>query len=64
MTKVITKEEFENADAYNKGYAVYMVGAREDQPNVPATYTPTPGENAAYDRGQFDAYIEVLDSEG
>jgi hypothetical protein len=60
---MITKEMFENATPFEKGYHVYMVGCREDQPNVPKEYTPSEEEREEYDRGQRRAIIDVIDAE-
>jgi hypothetical protein len=57
----ITAEEFESWDDYNKGYAVYMMGARKDQPNIPERYDC---DSEEYHRGQRQAMIDVVDSEG
>jgi hypothetical protein len=59
--KPITAEEFEAASDFNKGYVVYMVGARKDQPNVPKKYDC---DSEEYRRGQRQAMIDVMDSEG
>lgn len=63
----ITKEEFEALDPFHRGWAVYMAGAREDQPNVPQEDNPYPDgseEASEWDRGQQRACIEILDTEG
>jgi hypothetical protein len=39
---VISKEEFEAYTPCLRGYAVYMFGAREDQPNIPDERNPYP----------------------
>ena len=58
---MLTKEEFEALTPREKGYAVYMAGCRDDEPNVPEEYTPAPADKAAYDEGQFDGVLEVQD---
>lgn len=59
----LTKEEFAQLTAYEKGYVVYWCGAREDQPNVPESYEPSDGERADYKRGQMQAVLDAQDSE-
>jgi hypothetical protein len=38
----VTKREFAALKPRQRGYAVYMLGAREDQPNVPDESNPYP----------------------
>jgi hypothetical protein len=57
---VITAEEFEELDDFNKGYAVYMYGDRDDQPNVPRTCDC---DSADYHAGQRLAVVHVTDME-
>lgn len=59
--KIMSKAEFAALSAWGKGYAVYMAGMREDQPNIPAHYTPSPDERADYKAGQRAAVIEAQD---
>ena len=40
MSDVLTKEEFEALPPHTRGYAVYMMGARDDQPHVPNEGNP------------------------
>lgn len=61
--RVVTTQEFAALSAGAKGYAVYMLGSRDDQPNVPETYTPTDGERADYAAGQMHAAIEAQEME-
>ena len=64
--KVLTKEEFEALDPYNRGYAVYMMGARADQPNVPDEKNPYPPgsqQQLAWIRGMTAAVLDAQDSE-
>lgn len=51
--KVFTKEEFEAYTPKQKGYAVYMCGMRDDQPNIPNEheYKPDPKDQAEFDEG-------------
>ena len=56
--EVISKEHFMRLGAWGKGYAVYMHGHREEQPNIPRTYTE--GNRSrwwhdSYKRGQSTA---------
>jgi len=61
----MTKEEFEQLTPYERGYAVYMLGCRDDEPNVPEEKCPyrigTP-EELAWSRGQTQALINVQDA--
>lgn len=63
---VMTKEQFERLEPRPRGYAVYLLGAREDQPNVPDESNPYPKgstEWEAWNAGAQAAYLEVLDGE-
>jgi hypothetical protein len=40
MTQELTKEEFEALPPLTRGYATYMLGARDDQPHVPDERNP------------------------
>lgn len=62
MSELITKEYFESLTPMQKGYAVYMVGNRDDQPNVPATYEPATKDLEDYIHGQQIAIVHVQDS--
>lgn len=62
----MTREEFEALPALSRGYIVYMLGARDDQPNVPDEQNPYPTgtpERDLWEQGQVRASIEVLDAE-
>lgn len=61
--KILSKEEFDNLTPYLKGYAVYMMGSREDQPNVPENYSPSETEKEEYEKGNFKAMLNVMDEE-
>ena len=63
MNHIITADEFENMSPYEKGYWVYMVGARDDQPNVPESYTPFSCDVEAFLKGQQAACQDVVDVE-
>ena len=67
MTSVVlTAERFAALPPRARGYAVYMVGSRDDQPNVPDERNPYPvGSSDAqeWDAGALSAYLEVLDGE-
>lgn len=63
MTHVVTNAEFASFTPYQKGYAVYMLGAREDQRNVPKEYTPTEADRVAFDEEQRQAVLDVQDGE-
>lgn len=60
---VFSKEEFDTATAWQKGYAVYMWGARKDQPNIPKTYKPTEEEEKEFKSGGFAALLVVMETE-
>ena len=62
--EMISKEQFESAAPYDKGYAVYMRGCWESEPNIPKKYTPKKSDKSEYDRGERAAIIEVIDTEG
>ncbi len=62
----ITVDEFAEAEPYEQGYAVYMLGSREDQPNVPnntCPYDPESVEAECWNAGQKAAVIDAQDSE-
>ncbi len=64
MTEIITAAYFKKASAFDKGYMVYMLGAREDQLNVPESYTPkTEKAKKAYAKGQQNACMNTLDGD-
>lgn len=48
MSELITQEEFQAFTPRQRGYAVYMVGSRADQPNVPDEENPYPRGSKAY----------------
>jgi hypothetical protein len=63
---MLTREEFEALSPRAKGYAVYMAGCRDDQPNVPPSYDTrhfTADELREYNAGQNAAVLECQDSE-
>lgn len=63
-TRPMSKEEFEALDPKTRGYAVYMMGNRSDEPNVPNEDNPYPAgspEHAAWDDGQSLAVQDVQD---
>lgn len=62
MSRLFTREEFASMTPKQKGYAVYMFGARKDQPNIPETYTPSLVERSQYERGQLLAVMDAQDS--
>lgn len=65
MSEPITKEELDRLTPFERGYAVYMFGAREDQPNVPDEPNPYPNGTDAHEKwadGARSAYVEVIDS--
>ena len=58
---VFTAAQFKKLNAFDKGFVVYMCGAREDQPHVPETYAPSEREKIHYEAGQARAGEEVQD---
>ena len=62
----LTKEEFEELDAYERGYAVYQHGADPNYPNVPDEDNPyEPGSANFYDwiSGGTAAMFDAMDVE-
>lgn len=62
----MTKEEFEALNPFDRGFAAYMLGAREDEPNVPDEenpYSPDSIEFERWDAGQEQAVLAAQDSE-
>ena len=59
---MLTKAEFEALTPRGKGYAVYMAGCREDQPNIPEEWTPAAEDQAEYDAGQGEGVLEAQDN--
>lgn len=57
--KRLTKKYFQNMDAVNKGYAVYMFGCRKDQPNIPKAFQPTVEDEEQYNYGKFLGILEA-----
>jgi len=59
------KEDFEKLSPLNRGYVVYMVGARDDFPGVPDEDNPYPTgspEHKQWNRGQEVACQDVQDT--
>lgn len=66
MTTVLTKKAFAALSPFARGYAVYMLGRRDDQPNVPDEQNPFPSGTRAHRRwaaGQDAAIRDVVDGE-
>lgn len=62
----VTAAQFRRLRPRARGYSVYMLGERKDQPNVPAETNPyRAGSPAAraWDDGQADAAREAQDTE-
>lgn len=57
---VLSAEDFAGLSPWEKGYAVYWCGNREDQPNVPTKYDPSPDEQDEYNEGQHAAVIATI----
>ena len=67
MSDALTKEDFEALQPHTRGYAVYMCGSRDDQPNVPDEKNPYPEgskENEQWANGAMAACIEAQESDG
>lgn len=60
--QVVTAKQFEALGPGAKGYLVYMLGSRKDQPHVPENYRPSPGEIKQFAAGQQQAIIEAQDN--
>lgn len=64
MNKEITKKEFESMTPYKRGYAVYMFGANDEQPNVPDEKNPYPNftsETNAWEHGNSTAMFDTIE---
>jgi hypothetical protein len=64
--KPLTAEQFAKLTPLQRGYAVYMLGEREDQPHVPNERNPYPAgsfDASQWDEGQRRAVLEAQDSE-
>lgn len=62
----MTAEEFAKLTPLQRGYAVYMLGEREDEPHVPNESNPYPAgseDAASWDEGQRRAVLVAQDSE-
>lgn len=57
-----SQEEFDVLPPYGKGYMVYMLGARDDEPFVHLDYKPSPEDKAEFMRGQNEAVLYAQDS--
>ena len=60
---VYTRAEFRRLSPRDKGFVVYMLGARKEQPNVPESYTPGKRYMREYLKGQRTAVQVAQDSE-
>jgi hypothetical protein len=63
---MLTKEEFDRLGPRSRGYAVYMMGSREDQPHVPDESNPFEYGSFEWEEwriGQQKAVLEAQDSE-
>lgn len=63
MSELITRAEFDAFTPKEKGFYVYMVGARDDQPNVPESYKPDSKDEVEYEAGQMEAILIVQDED-
>lgn len=55
-------EEFEKLSVFDKGYHVYMLGGRDDEPYVPRYYHPKKDEKEDFMKGQHRAVIIAQDN--
>ena len=61
---MLSKQAFDAMKPWQRGYAVYYMGRRDDEPNVPAEsnpYTPGTHEYEEWDKGHHQAMLELLD---
>ena len=64
--KVLSASDFKRLPPKERGYVVYMFGARKDQPNVPNEKNPFPEgskKHAEWNEGQRIAVLEAQDCE-
>ncbi len=62
----MTAKRFSALPPRARGYAVYMMGSRDDEPHVPDETNPYQAgsaDAAAWNAGAWAAYLEVLDGE-
>ena len=60
---MLSKKEFQKLSPFSKGVAVYMMGARDDEPNVPEHFGyRTKLRQREYQRGQRAAVQECQDN--
>lgn len=62
---MMTKEEFTELDAFQRGHIVYMKGKHSDEPNIPDEENPyKPGAltHRRWNAGQQSAVIEAQDN--
>jgi len=65
MAEVISRETFESLSPRDRGFAVYMYGCRDDQPNIPDESNPFQkgcGDWEEWNQGQHEAVIAVQDN--
>jgi len=65
MTPLVSANIFRQLTPYARGFAVYMLGARSDQPNIPNEenpFVPTTEEHSEWDAGQTAAVHEAQDN--
>lgn len=63
-TMAMTAEQFNQLTAFERGYAVYMAGCRDDEPNIPDEGNPYPvghAEHTQWCDGQNAAMLAVID---
>lgn len=63
---MMSKRKFLALGPRLRGYAVYMLGARKDQPNVPNEPNPYPRgsrKHHEWDEGQRRAMLDTIDGE-
>ena len=61
--QIVSQKDFDSLSPYGKGYAIYMYGMRLDEPYVPQIYEPAEEEVVDYERGKFQAMLDIQDLE-
>ncbi len=64
MSVIKSVEAFAQLSPYAKGYVVYMLGARNDEPHVPERYKPAKYNRKEYNHGQNAAVLNVQEGGG
>ena len=60
----MTKAQFARLSAFDKGVACYLLGARDDEPNVPESWkAPSEFLRLRYEAGERTAVMSVIDGD-